>query len=273
MPSQRRQSRRASLRARALGHSHQTAFRHLVNVEPRSPVVPRPTPVQEALEHAVIGTVPWLRSDWEGTPDEMFAVEQISAHEDSLTLALRPGSSMAPLWRALPSWEQGHPVISNGEPGVRARSIDGGSGVEFFHVDRGGSIRVENCPAHALAEERAASDARGIIVPRGSLQPQERPAIRPPSPLPSIVVRRLGLLHELDAPSITVWWNIPGRRLSVEAYGARASDQAFEQVVGALGSREFSPRLDLVEPFDSSRYHTYLRVEGTEFELDLRVQR
>ncbi len=273
-PRQNRLADRASLRRRSLLEGHQRAIRHLHQVSRDSPVVAAASRSQEALEGAVIMSMAVLHAASDARVDQV-QIERIEAGSDSLVLHLRPGSAPTRLSAVVPWWNPGAVEVASGEPGVRHRSIQGGAGLEFYHLRAGGSVRVLNGSQPFLDDIARASLQPDVVVAcaESPIAPQEiNSTFARAWLLPSLLIRRFGIIRELRSDAIDTWWNT-GERLSVEALGCQADDATMRRVVTALQSPEFWPRLELKRSFDPTSYHTHFSVSGTDLELDLRVQR
>ncbi len=90
--------------------------------------------------------------------------------------------------------------------------------------------------------------------------------------LPTLDIRRFGILRRLPAWSIDLWWNTENR-LSVEALLVEDLDErVFRRVIRELASAGLEPLLIPRGRVEPRQYHTDFSVSGTTLELDLRIQ-
>lgn len=276
MTTHHRFIRRARARALALQMPFAKAREQVKALSRFDPVVPSAGRQQQHLEALIVTGLRELLCP--GDTSSSMRIEQISVGKNSLEILVSRLNldQMCSLAGLLPSWT---PELEFGEgyPGLRYRILGNLDGVEFYFLQKEGSVIIRGVDVEefqAVCRERL----EVVLGPNGTeehLHPAEIQAgdrrEHPTDLAVSALIRRAGALLARDADLIDLWPGWYGR-LSVEVFLLDRSKETFDRIVAGLTSYEFSPRLNLVSTEGHSGYRTLFSIEGSDAEIELRIQ-
>lgn len=278
MSTRNRLSHRASLRSAAVIEPYSQALAFLRSSDPVAPIVPVPNPSQQFLEGQIFARIRDLHDPFSAgrTFESAIEITRLAPQTDSLDVHVLPeGIASLLAGGILPCWQEGDDVLESGVRGLRYRALRERAVIEFFLLGSPGVVRFVGVPVNEFLEARQRTDRSTYrsVDSLTRLAPQEvqsRFLWHDDAAVMSVLIRRFGLLRRFGPYAIDAWWNRPGR-FSVEMLVDRFDRSRFDRLLVALQSSEFSPRF-VFRRQDRTRYHTYLQIEGSSLELDLRVQ-
>lgn len=276
MSTHHRFVRRAQLRSRALCEPHYLARAHLQAIAEQDPVVWPAGDWQRRLEGHLFRYLGYFHVG--GKYSLTSKITRISAVEDSMEFWFSRvlDHQIDGLANALPTWHPGDGSLANGYPGLRYRLTLDGNGVEFYILGKPCSVTFRGL------EVAAFEDACRIELPDlegARTEPHlhraeilsDRPDEQKTDVAVSAIIRRAGVLLVGEADSIDLWPTRPDR-LSVEILTQDRSLATYRRIVSGLTSPHLSPRMTMTEAAGHSGYRTIFEIEGTDVDIDLRIQ-